>query len=277
LRGVVSAAALFTRPAIPPWILFFGAATVSAALKGVIDGHGLLAVAVFALLALTSVRSSRAEVRQWSMLATVALAFGLALHLVPGFGSSVFVSEVRLSLDALPMWLAARFDAGVAGLFLLALYCRRVRTLQELRAMLPSATAIAGVTTIVVIGLALLAGYVRPDPKWPAFTLAFLAKMLFFTAVLEEAFFRGIVQDRLASAPWISSSPGLKWLPLAVSSILFGLAHAPGGWALAGLATVAGVGYGLAYAVTGRIEAAIAVHFTVNAVHFVGFTYPRLA
>ena len=264
--------------AIPPWIPLFGAATVGAAWSGMADGLGLLAIAVFALLALASVRSTRAEVRQWSMVAAVVLvAFMLALPRVPGFQNFVIVPGVRLSSDALPMRLTARFGAGVAGLFLLALYCRRVRTLRELRAMLGPTARIALATTAVVIGLALWAGYVRLDPKLPSFTLAYLAKMLFFTVVLEEAFFRGIVQDRLARAPWIASRHGLRWLPLVISSLLFGLAHAPGGWAFAGLATVAGIGYGLAYARTGRIEAAIAVHFTVNTVHFLGFTYPRLA
>jgi membrane protease YdiL (CAAX protease family) len=42
-------------------------------------------------------------------------------------------------------------------------------------------------------------------------------------------------------------------------------------------ATVAGLGYGWAFLRTGRIEAAIAVHFAVNAVHFLLFAYPRLA
>lgn len=41
-------------------------------------------------------------------------------------------------------------------------------------------------------------------------------------------------------------------------------------------ATLAGIGYGLAYWRSGRIEAAILTHFAVNAAHFVLFTYPAL-
>ena len=40
------------------------------------------------------------------------------------------------------------------------------------------------------------------------------------------------------------------------------------------VAMIAGVGYGVAYAITGRVEAAIVAHFTLNSIHFLGFTYP---
>jgi membrane protease YdiL (CAAX protease family) len=58
---------------------------------------------------------------------------------------------------------------------------------------------------------------------------------------------------------------------------LFGLAHWGGGARYAMLASVAGLGYALVYARVRRVEASILVHFAVNAVHFVGFTYPALA
>jgi membrane protease YdiL (CAAX protease family) len=59
--------------------------------------------------------------------------------------------------------------------------------------------------------------------------------------------------------------------------VLFGLAHLGGGWSHALAAAVAGLGYGAAYLRTQRIEAAMAVHFSVNALHLLFFTYPRLA
>jgi membrane protease YdiL (CAAX protease family) len=59
-----------------------------------------------------------------------------------------------------------------------------------------------------------------------------------------------------------------------VAAVLFGLAHGGGGLALVAFAGLAGAGYGLALWRSGRIEAAILVHFAVNAVHFLLFTYP---
>jgi len=40
---------------------------------------------------------------------------------------------------------------------------------------------------------------------------------------------------------------------------------------------VAGIGYGWAYRRTGRIEASILTHFSLNSLHFLLFTYPALA
>ena len=64
---------------------------------------------------------------------------------------------------------------------------------------------------------------------------------------------------------------------LSVAAGLFGLVHAGGGPTYVVLATLAGVGYGWVFLRTGRIEASILTHFALNAVHFLGFTYPALA
>jgi membrane protease YdiL (CAAX protease family) len=66
-------------------------------------------------------------------------------------------------------------------------------------------------------------------------------------------------------------------LAIVASALLFGLAHLGGGWKFALAATLAGVGYGIAYHRTQRVEAAMAVHFGLNALHFLFFTYPAVA
>ena len=52
-------------------------------------------------------------------------------------------------------------------------------------------------------------------------------------------------------------------------------AKAGGAWMVA-VAGLAGLGYAAAYAWYRRIEVPIVVHFGVNAVHFLLFTYPAL-
>jgi membrane protease YdiL (CAAX protease family) len=64
------------------------------------------------------------------------------------------------------------------------------------------------------------------------------------------------------------------WLAVTVSALLFGAAHLGGGVRYGILAGIAGIGYAWAYHRTQRIEAAILVHIALNAVHFIGFTYP---
>jgi membrane protease YdiL (CAAX protease family) len=116
------------------------------------------------------------------------------------------------------------------------------------------------------------AGLVRPDVKLPQVTLMFLAVNLFFTVVAEEAFFRGFLQARLASA--LGGVRHGQWIAVAGSALLFGAAHLAGGPLYAALAFIAGIGYAVAYQRTQRVEAAIVVHIALNAVHFIAFTYP---
>jgi membrane protease YdiL (CAAX protease family) len=98
---------------------------------------------------------------------------------------------------------------------------------------------------------------------------------LFFTCLSEEAGFRGFLQHELAR---IGRNRALAAaLALIFSAVVFGLAHLGGGWRYALAATVAGLGYGYAYHKTQRIEAAMGVHFCVNALHFLLFTYPALS
>jgi len=267
----------FQRIRIPPWTLVLTAAVVAGLRGGVLDWRGGLVVSAFCALAFASTKSHSASARSVLTAVVVVIAFALASQLVPGFQPSVLIDGVQVSPDAPPMRLTAHFAPGVAGLVLVAFYCRRARTLRELAAIALPTTVVAVVTTVAVIGVSWAAGYVRPDWKLPYFTAAHLAKILLWTTVLEEGFFRGFLQDRLARSTFVRTRPRLAWVPIAVSSILFGIAHFPGGWVFVGLATLAGVGYGIAYARTGLIEAAMATHFLVNATHFVAFTYPQIA
>jgi membrane protease YdiL (CAAX protease family) len=145
-------------------------------------------------------------------------------------------------------------------------------------------------TIVVVVLLSLALGYVRWEPKWiccavtygPMTVTAMASQFftwsvvnLFATCMSEEVFFRGFLQTQLARA-----LQRFSWGPvgaIAISAALFGFAHFAGGWTYVGLAAVAGVGYGLVFYKTHRLELSIVAHFLLNATHFLLFTYPRLA
>ena len=135
---------------------------------------------------------------------------------------------------------------------------------------------ILGATLLVLVSLALALGFVRPGWAFGSLpVLAYrLADNLLFTCVLEESFFRGIVQTALIRGfidrGWSRAAP----LGIIAASLLFGGAHVGGGTAFMLLATVAGFGYGVAYYLTGRIHYAVAIHFAVNAVHYLCFAAP---
>lgn len=260
----------------PPWTLLLAAATAAGLASGVLDWRGAAVVVALCGLAFASVRLRDATLRRVLTTAVAVLALALGLNRVPGFQPSVFLQGLQASPDAPAMRLTANFAPGLAAIVLAAFYARRARSLGELAAAGRDMLGIAAATTIVVVGAAWAIGYVRLDPKLPGFTAAHLAKILLWTTVLEEAFFRAVIQGGLARLAFIRDRPRLAWLPIAVASVLFGLAHFAGGWSYVGLATLAGIGYGLAYARTGLIEAAMLAHFAVNATHFLGFTYPHL-
>lgn len=258
------------------WLLCFGGALIAALVAGIVQPVGLVWVGGFAWAAhafSTAPAGSRARALAGS--AIIVLAAGLMTHQLPGFNNPRVIDSVRLTPDALPYRLHLNFDKTIVGLFLLGFCHARLASVAEAGRTLRLAAPVIGVLLAVLLAASLIAGYVRFDPKYPAEAPLFLWANLCLTCLAEEALFRGIVQRGLQER-WASQPQG-KWFALGIASLLFGVAHAAGGPVYVVLSTVAGAGYGWAYLRTGRIEASILTHFTLNAVHFLGFTYPALA
>ena len=97
---------------------------------------------------------------------------------------------------------------------------------------------------------------------------------LFFVCVAEECLFRGLIQGSLTNL--VPNIFRWKWLPLVVSSSLFGLDHYEGGLPYILLAAFAGIFYGYAYWKTNKIKSSIFVHFGLNFTHFLFFSYPSM-
>jgi uncharacterized protein len=122
---------------------------------------------------------------------------------------------------------------------------------------------------IPLIGVvALRIGFVRPrdlssfSGKTALIALGTFIGMLWVTALAEEFFFRGLLQQ------WMHRMTGsLPW-GIAIASCLFGAAHLPvrgfPNVKFALVATIAGVFYGLAYARSGSIRASMVTHALVN-------------
>jgi membrane protease YdiL (CAAX protease family) len=260
---------------MPLWPFAFTGALIAGLVNGYVAWPALAWLGALAIAAYMAGRPDANRPRQIIFISlTVLLALALALHLLPGFRNPVLVADIKFSPDAAPFTQYANFDKAAVGLILLALLANRSRSARERRGVLLRALPIAAVTAAVVIAAGTAAGYVRPDFKLSWYTPAFLATNLLFVCVVEEAFFRGLIQERLGRS--LSATPFGAAAAVAISALLFGAAHLSGGMLYAGIATLAGLGYAFSYAVTKRIEAPILVHFGVNAVHFIGFTYPRI-
>ncbi|WP_309744762.1 MULTISPECIES: CPBP family intramembrane glutamic endopeptidase [unclassified Chamaesiphon] len=209
-----------------------------------------------------------------AMLITV-LSIGFMSHWVPGFHNPALIKNSIISADGIPYSLSLDFDKALIGFFYILLGTVMIRTVREFKASVK--TCLVGVWLIVACLLpsSVVMGYVRPDLKFGEFFLQWAWINLFFTCLAEEAFFRGFIQTRLSIL--LASYRYGSVIALIVASSLFGIAHFAGGFKYVILATMAGLGYGLVYSRTRHIEASVLTHFSVNAIHFLFFTYPALS
>ncbi|MTV38762.1 CPBP family intramembrane glutamic endopeptidase [Duganella radicis] len=257
---------------LPVWPLLLVMAMAWGLVAGVLEPRAILWLAGLTGAAYACARAPRAWIRLVCGMVTAVLALQLAMHKLPGFHNPLLLDGVVLSAGAAPFTLYANFDKGVVGLILLALLSQRVSSRAELGEVLRRTAPVLLLTIAVTLGFAVAAGVVGIDLKLPPQTPLFIGVNLLFTVVAEEAFFRGFLQARLASA--LGRFNWGPWLAVAASALLFGAAHLGGGLRYGILAAIAGFGYAVAYQRTQRIEAAILVHIALNAVHFIGFTYP---
>ncbi len=112
-----------------------------------------------------------------------------------------------------------------------------------------------------LLGAQLLAAHLLPG-------FSPLPLNLGITCLVEELIFRGLLQRELVGRFGVVAGIGL-------ATALFGAAHLPAGFGFAGLATLAGLGYGLAFHYSGdRLWVAVLLHGAVNSLHLLLLTYP---
>lgn len=254
----------------------------------------LLGIASFAVLHAQLQRMGHRWAARSTLLVLSGLLLALAMHKLPGFNNPLLLSAVHVSPDAIPFTLFANFDKGLAGAVLLLVLWPLSQYPQgnwqsphrgSLLPPLPPVTygqllwrgfwPLFFLTFLSSEWLGVTFGFLTWDPKFPPYTLMFLAVNLFLTCVAEELFFRGLLQTSLQR--YLAARQLPLWPAALLIGILFGVAHLAGGWPYAIAVSVAGTGYGLMYLRSGRIEVAILGHFALNALHFLLFSYPMLA
>lgn len=206
--------------------------------------------------------------------AIIVLALLLGMHALPGFRNFLAFEKVVLSPGAEPYTLYLNFDKTVVGILIVGLCGQRLLTHSRgWSRAIARAAPIAAITIVLVALGALALGYFTWQPKWTPLFWLWAANNLFFVCLSEEAFFRAFIQRELQSA--LSGTRAAAALSITASAVLFGVAHFAGGPQYILLATAAGLGYALVYHRTQSIELSMLTHFTLNAAHFLLFTYPR--
>jgi len=251
------------------WVVPALLAVVLALGGDLIDWRGLVALLALAAACIAAHRAPDKPARLVAHAAVVALCAGFFLHVVPGFNNPRVIDAVLIGEGASAYSKYLNFDKGMAGVLLLGLYVpERMRNDDAARGFTAFAWRFAIMVGLVVT-VATATGYARWDPKLPHWWALWTWSMLVLAALPEEAAFRGVVQERIGG-----HVRGPQWIAIIAAGVLFGLAHAAGGWLYVLVASLAGIGYGWIYASTRSIAWAIVAHAGLNAIHFFVFTYP---
>lgn len=198
----------------------------------------------------------------------LAISLLLVLHAVPGYQGLVVVADSALKPGSLATSLYFNHDKVLVAWSLLAFVPLLKPSLAARPLPRPGWTPLlltGGVAAPLLLGQAL--GLIDWSPGLPAVFWLFAIANLLNTCLAEELLFRGVVQR------WLQQGTN-PWTALTVASALFGLAHLGAGWAYVGVAGLAGLVYGLAYHLTGRLIWPVLVHWLVNLAHLALFTYP---
>lgn len=191
-------------------------------------------------------------------------AMALTLHLVPGFDNLKVLDRVQAGPASVPFTLYLNLDKPLIFFGLLLAWPALLGPGGTMR-WRPLALLMLPLAALLIT--AWLLGALKPEVGLPHWWWLFAFNNLVFTCVAEEALFRGLIQQGVASR----SKP---WLGLLVASLLFGAAHLAGGPLLVLFAALAGACYGLAFQLSGRLIVAILLHFLFNFAHLALFTYP---
>jgi membrane protease YdiL (CAAX protease family) len=255
------------------WVAPFAATLLVAQVGGLLGSWGLGVLAAIVLAARLTEEAPHGALKGFAIAALLALSAGVLAHAFPGFANPKILDGVRLGPDAAPYTKYLNLDKGLLGLFLLGLVAP-ARTSRRSRvgaaALVPPFLVMAAVVMAATVAF----GFARLDPKLPGWWPVWLWSMLCLTALPEEAVFRHFIQGGLEA--WLGGGLRGRGLAAVVSGVLFGLAHAGGGPVYVLVATLAGIGYGWIYAVSGSVAASILAHTGLNLLHLLCFTYPAL-
>lgn len=208
----------------------------------------------------------------------VAWCAAMALHVMPGFKNLLVLDAVTSGPASAPFTLYFNLDKPliIFAVFLAYPSMLDTRPAGEYDSLHDRTDAgarqlviLASVFGLMIV-LALLSSTIRPEFSLPEWWWIFALNNLVFTCVAEEVFFRGYVQNSFAS---ITN----QWTGIGIASILFGIVHFPSGPVIVLFTCLAGLLYGLTYHFSGRLVAAIGMHFSVNIIHLLFFTYPVAA
>lgn len=241
----------------------------------IINGIGLAVILIMAMLFYGAYRVRSKRWRGLSFVGALILSIAMiSIRPFPGIDNWPAILKMRITPDAIPYSMWFTFDKSLIGLFFIAFSTYTLAHDGKWRETLKWGLLIGLIAAMTLIPLSFYLNYVKLELKLNNFLLLWMLNNLLFVCLAEEALFRGMIQKSLMLR--MQHLSGGKWLALFLAAALFGLVHYRGGLNYMLLASLAGCFYGYAFMKTDKIETSVLAHFTVNLIHFIGFTYPAL-
>lgn len=264
------------------WPMGFILSVLTAYMYDVINFVGCVFVSASLMIAYSSYALPYRSIRYFLRITTMVVCLALAAHIAPGFNNLLVLDDVKKSEISQSFSLYFNIDKPMIIFLLLAAFptllnmrtpvavCPRLINLSTGKAVL-----LVSAFILIILCLANILGLIQFDVGLPSWWFVFALNNLLLTCVIEECFFRGVIQAKLQDylACYVKPQQSACYA-LLFSSVIFGLAHFAGGTIYVLVATLAGVLYGLVYQATGRLIYAIATHFLLNFMHLAFFTYP---
>jgi membrane protease YdiL (CAAX protease family) len=231
---------------------------------------GALAVLV-GLLVLDKQLPKNNVLRSVLFLAVVSLVALSFFHMLPGFTNWQILAPTHVSAAAPLYDFYLNIDKGLMGYILLLFLLSPAHNRRDWMTVFKGAGAIAPWAVLCLLGTTYALGWIAYDPKFPAFIGLWIPINLLTVSLVEETFYRGLIQERLTQ--WLG-----PWKALSLTTVTFVAAHCffTQDWRYLSLIAIASFFYGLTYTLTKRLEAAVLVHFSVNLIHILFWTYPRI-
>jgi membrane protease YdiL (CAAX protease family) len=259
----------------PRWVSYlgYGLSCGLAYWYHYIDGLGFIWLFLIAFMFSTYYKANSIPKLALGLL-LAALIVSIYLHFVPGFHNFMIANKINVSPNSSPYSSYVNVDKVLVGSIVLLFYSSLNRSLQEWKASMRILPLPLLAVCALLLGTAFAMRYISIDLKIPSVLWWWIPTNLLLVCVMEEVFYRGFVQKELTKA--FSSYKGGNWFAVVLAAIVFGASHYTGGIPYIILSTFAGIVYGYVFMRSHRLESSILLHFLVNLIHILAFSYPSL-
>ena len=212
--------------------------------------------------------------RKLGLVVFLVCAVILAIHELPGLNNFKLFDQVVFSDNSAPFNMYLNFDKAYLGIVMFNLLPPLDKVV-EFKKSLWLVFRYLLVTALFLGPAAYFSGYVLWEPKANPYLALWALNNFFFVCFFEETIFRRFIQNQLVH--YFRNTQYGDLVAIFLGAVIFGLAHIAGGMAYVALATLAGIFYGLCFYHSCNVRTSMLLHFSVNLIHSLLFTYPFYA